>query len=420
MTFAAHRAGRALADETELRAYLASLLRLENIGMLIGAGASCGAGGKTMAGVWADFLGTSAGDAKWLLDNSLVDASSVVPRPPPGPPPATALPPLPPNVEELVDSLEIAIMEWTRLGDARETPAKAARAALFRAVIRGSVLSDAWWTSRGDADASWDGLQDHRAILQKLTSARQPGQSPPWVFTTNYDLAVEWSAESVDIQVMNGFLGLHGRRFSPQSFDLGFRNIQARGEARFGVYNIFLAKLHGSLTWKEIEGNFYELPAAQAWPDINDFRSAKTTELSYLVLPRAAKYLQTAGYVLGELFRRFAEFLARPQAALIVAGYGFGDGHINRLLRSALLNPTLQVVVYLPEFTGDPTATNLPATVRRLLSLQNPRLTVVGGGNRAFFSELAKDLPDPAVYDDDLKELERKLRAADPPASGVP
>lgn len=420
MTFAAYRAGRALTDETELRAHLAALLRLENIGMLIGAGASCSAGGKTMAGVWADFLATSGVDAQWLLNNTFVPLSCVVPGPPAGPPPAAPIPPVPANVEELGDALEIAIMEWTRLNDARATPAKAARAALIRAVIRGSVLSDACWTSRGDADAIWNGLQHHRAILQKLTSARQPGQSPPWVFTTNYDLAIEWAAESVDIQVMNGFLGVHGRRFSPQSFDLGFRNIQARGEARFGVYNVYLAKLHGSLTWKEIEGNYYELPAAQAWPEIEAFSAGTTSELAYLVLPRAAKYLQTVGYVLGELFRRFAEFLARPQAALVVAGYGFGDEHINRLLRSALLNPTLQVVVYLPEFTGDPSAASLPTSIRRLLSLQNPRLTIVGGGSRAFFSELAKDLPDPAVYDEDLKELERKLRASNPPPAGVP
>lgn len=82
---------------------------------------------------------------------------------------------------------------------------------------------------------------------------------------------------------------------------------------------------------------------------------------------------------MGELLRRFAEFMARPQTALLINGYGFGDEHINRLIRSALLNPTLQVVVYLPEFKGDPAAADLPQTVRRLLALQTPRLTIVGG-----------------------------------------
>lgn len=254
-----------------------------------------------------------------------------------------------------------------------------------------------------------DELAPHRAILQKLTSARQPGQAAPWVFTTNYDLAIEWAAESVDLQVIDGFLGVHSRRFSPHSFDLGFRNVQAKGEARFGVYNIYLAKLHGSLTWKEVEHQVVEVSAAEAWRELQAFISGATESLKYLVLPRAAKYLQTVGYVMGELFRRFAEFMARSQTALIVSGYGFGDEHINRLIRSALLNPTLQVVVYLPEFQGDPDAASLPETVRRLLALQNPRLTIVGGDERAFTSALAADLPDPTIYDQDLADLQRKL-----------
>lgn len=136
--------------------------------------------------------------------------------------------------------------------------------------------------------------------------------------------------------------------------------------------------------------------------------------LSYLVLPRAAKYLQTVGYVMGELLRRFAEFMARPQTALIISGYGFGDEHINRLIRSALLNPTLQVVVYLPEFKGDPTAGDLPQTVRRLLALQTPRLTIVGGGERAYTSALAADLPDPTIYDQELADLRRRLMPEKP------
>ncbi|RFF49785.1 hypothetical protein D0A36_22290 [Xanthomonas campestris] len=46
--------------------------------------------------------------------------------------------------------------------------------------------------------------------------------------------------------------------------------------------------------------------------------------MSYLVLPRAAKYLQTVGYVMGELLRRFAEFMARPQTALIITRHCSG------------------------------------------------------------------------------------------------
>jgi len=400
--FLAIRGANALKDEVELRAHLATLLRLENVGLLLGAGASVAAGGKTMAGLWGDFLAASQDEAQWLLDKKFVEAGALDDDP--------DLRDVP-NVEELGDALEIAYVEWRRQGHADAAQLASVRAQLARAVVRAALLQPAWWKSSGGADADAAQLENHRSVLQKLVAARQPGQAAPWVFTTNYDLAIEWASESIDLQVVNGFLGMHGRRFSPQSFDLGYRNTQARGEARFGVYNIYLAKLHGSLTWREEAEQVYEVQACLADQRIQEFlNDADKTELGLMVMPRAAKYMQTVGYVLGELFRRFSEFLSRPQAALVVCGYGFGDEHINRLLRSALLNPTLQLVIYFPEFTGDVTAANLPGALRKLLSLRNPRVTVVGGGAEAYLDKLAAQLPDPLLYDEDMRKLEKALR----------
>lgn len=422
MPIVACRGATPIMDEVELKAYLASVLRLENVGLLLGAGASCSAGGQTMKQLWRSFLHNEPASAEWLLTNNFISAAQRGHRvpppppvpglpgqaPPPPPPPVWAEPTETPNVERLADALEITILEWVRSKNANLTHAKRARAALFRSVMNASILKREWWGTHSGVDAANE-LATHRAVLQKLTSARQPGQAAPWVFTTNYDLAVEWAAESVDMQVINGFLGTHNRRFSPQSFDLGFRNVQARGEARFGVYNIYLAKLHGSLTWKQQAENFYELPATQAWTEISAFIGGAGDEHNYLVLPRAAKYLQTVGYILGELLRRFAEFMARPQTALIIAGYGFGDEHINRLIRSALLNPTLQLVIYLPEFSGLDQADGLTPAVKQLLELRNPRVTIVGGGEGAYFSKLAEQLPDPTIYDESLADLRHKL-----------
>ncbi len=402
MPFVAVRGATPLKDEVELRAHLATLLRLENVGLLLGAGASVAAGGKTMAGLWGDFLETSPDEAQWLLDQKFVNEGALE-----GDPDLRDVP----NVEELGDTLEIAYAEWRRQGHAEADRLAAVRAQISRAVVRAALLQLAWWASPGGAEADAEQLENHRSVLQKLVAARQPGQAAPWVFTTNYDLAIEWAAESIDLQVVNGFLGVHGRRFSPQSFDLGYRNTQARGEARFGVYNIYLAKLHGSLTWSEESDQVYEVQATLAAKRINKFLTdAGRTELGLMVMPRAAKYMQTVGYVLGELFRRFSEFLARPQAALVVCGYGFGDEHINRLLRSALLNPTLQLVIYFPGFGGDVKAATLPNALRKLLSLKNPRVTVVGGDAEAYLDKLAAQLPDPLLYDEDMRKLEKALR----------
>lgn len=398
------RGATPISDEIELQAHLAALLRLENTGLLFGAGASCSAGGKTMAGLWNDFVDNCQAEAEWLRRQAFVSDEAIV-EPAAGPRVA-------PNVEMLVDTLEIALTEWTRQGDAGVPQLKRTRAELFRAVVRAALLNERWWTSPDGAEHDDQALQYHRTILQKFVSARQPGQPSPWVFTTNYDLAVEWAAESIDLQVVNGFLGTHSRRFSPQSFDLGFRNTQARGEARFGCYNIYLAKLHGSLTWQEHAEQLVEIQAPLAWQHLQDFlENDERTDLGLMVLPRAAKYLQTVGFTLGELFRRFSEFLSKPQTSLVIAGYGFGDEHINRLLRSALLNPTLQLVIYFPAFDGDVRSAALPSALRKLLSLKNPRVTVVGGGAAAYLDQLARHLPDPTLYDDEMQRLNKLLRA---------
>lgn len=418
MTFTAIRGGTALADETELEAHLASLLRLENIGLLLGAGASVAAGGLTMIALWTRFVTECPGDAAWMVEHGFIRED------------ATTLPkPVTPNFERLIDSLEIAMSDWTRqmgvFGDdpidyapgEREleenlSDLKKVKAALFRTVVSAALLRQEWWLSPSGVESDDDGLASQRTILQKLVSARQPGQSSPWVFTTNYDLAIEWAAESIDLHVSNGFLGTHTRRFSPQSFDLGFRNTQARGEARFGVYNIYLAKLHGSLTWKQESGQVFEVSAPLAHQRIEAFMAERGGEdLGLMVMPRAAKYMDTIGYVLGELFRRFAEFMSKPQSCLILCGYGFGDEHINRLIRSALLNPTLQLVIYSSGFNGNPADENLPPALRKLLSLKNPRITVVGGGAaHAYIDSLARHLPDPLIYDEDMRKLEKALR----------
>lgn len=286
MGFICKRGGADLNLE-ELKAHLAALLQLENVATLLGAGASVGAGGLVVRALWNTFVEEYAYSAKNLLDWNFVKAEHVDPDRN-----SRVLP----NIERLGDSLEIALVEWKRLNNSQAAPAlEMAINDVKRCVVKASALDQKWWqqpSSTRDAPA----LGTHKTLLQKLTSARQPGQTAPWIFTTNYDLAVEWAAEAIDLQVLNGFLGLHHRRFSPQSFDLGLRNTMARGEARFGVYNIYLAKLHGSLTWAEEDGEVYERPATACYDSINNFIGGSLPSLPQtMVFPRAAKYMETIG-----------------------------------------------------------------------------------------------------------------------------
>lgn len=396
------RRGNQWLNSDELQAHLAAIIRLENVGVLLGSGASVGAlGGKTMAQLWTHFLNTYPESAEWLQHESFINGVDKV------------------NVEELTDSLEITRLEWKRTRRPNKLrDLEKVRADVQRSVIHASLLQRQLWESPTMVDTTTHELQNHRKLVQKLISARQPGQTSPWMFTTNYDLAIEWAAESVGLKITNGFDGLHRRGFSPHNFDLGYRNTLARGEARFGTYSIYLAKLHGSLSWRTTsDGNAEECSTGLLWPEIESFLDGRTHQgPSQLVYPSAAKYLQTVGFVLGELFRRFTEFLSRPQSSLITSGYSFSDEHLNRILLTALQNPTLQLVVYIPEVTRTGNAldtTSCSSWLKRIVSLESPQVTIVGGGGDAYFDRMVEHLPDPAIYDEqamEIREMIRRLR----------
>ena len=401
------RGGRAIGP-ADIKLHLAAAVRLQHVGVLLGAGASMGPlGGRSMKGTW-DCFKASNKYLPWLRDQSFVAGNGE------------------PNCERLLGELEVALAEWGRAHDDRVPEAVRVRHGLLRHVVGGAILKSEWWADPHRVTIGSTELEFHRKLLQRLTGARQPGQASPWVFTTNYDLAVEWAAESLGLKVTNGFDGLHRRVFMAHNFDIGYRNVLARGEARFGTYNVCLAKLHGSLTWRETADGFVEeRPAASCWPDLQQCRSGGgVCRPPFLIYPHAAKYVEAVGFVYGELVRRFVEFLSRPQTCLITCGYSFHDQHLNRILMSALHNPTLQLVIYLPEagIAGGAESANRTIEaekigkwkcsdwVKDVVRARLPSVTVVGGGKRAHFDQLVRDLPDPLIFDEHSGAVRKMVR----------
>lgn len=406
MTFFAIRGSRQLTSE-EFLAHLALAIRLENVGVLLGAGASKGVGGMVMSDVWGLLEREYADQVQFLRDNKFLAEGE------------------PGNVELLLDRLEIACLDGERTG-ADLTRLKAARHALRKAVLRAAILDEKLWSEPDQAILN-PKLSDHIRLVSRLAGNRQPGQAAPWAFTTNYDLALEWSAEALGLHCVNGFSGTHDRAFRPSSFDLGLRNVQARGEARFGTYNLYLGKLHGSISWMASKtGSVCELPSASVKPMVDQFIASDQPDdwPGFMIFPGASKFVHTTAFVYGEVIRRFTEFLSRPNTCLIVNGYGFADDHINRLIVSALQNPTLQLIIYLPEIDRLSIYDTLAATgeairpneqLKRLLLAQLPQVTVRGFGAGGFFDALANDLPEPAMLDEvseRARQLETLLRQA--------
>ena len=386
-------------DDTrkDIMALLALGLRLENVGMFLGAGASREAGGKVMTQIWASLQSTAPKTIDWLNQEGILAAN--------------ADPKSPVNVENLASKLDLRIEVYRDTKDEKLADALAHCAALQREIGFSAVLDSELWKSKPDAtNLGFSKLKNHSSLLARLLGSRQPGQNAPWIFTSNYDLAIEWAAENLGIHLVNGFSGTHLRRFDPSCFDLGLMNLQARGEARFGVYNLFLAKLHGSLSWRQQGDDLLERPSRDAWPEIEEFlRGKKEICPATLILPNTAKYVDTTGFVYGEMLRRFSEFMSRRSTLLIVCGYGFGDHHVNRLLLSGLRNPTLQMIIYLPELTSVSEMPN--PVVASLNDLKTKQVILVGGGMNASFANLVDDLPDPGHLDASAEEA-RKLAQA--------
>lgn len=383
--------GNSEIERRDLESHLSSLCQLENVGVLLGAGASKSAGGMVMKEIWLDFKSRNESmlpilkDQYKLISQEEIDAESV-------------------NIELLIDEVlknKSVLDTWQQ----DSTALLEILVELYRSVTRAALLvnSDFPELHIGQNEK----FDKHRNLLEKLLSNRQPGQAAPSIFTTNYDLAIEWSAEESGINLINGFSGIHSRTFQPHSFDLGFRNVNAVGEARFGHYNMYLYKLHGSLTWYQDEsGEVIECSSSRAY---QDFIKPLVDDSNFngdmrLIYPGANKYHHTIGFVYGEMFRRFSEFLTKPQTALFVNGYGFGDYHINRIILGALLNPSLHIVICYPEL-GELIAnsqhqnglTQAQRCIDKIRKMQLNQVTIIGAKD-AYFDNFVDLIPKPVLF----------------------
>lgn len=407
----------------ELEAHLAGLLELPHIALFFGAGSSLSAGGWTLRKIGGEFHSRTRDDP--TTDAQAREARRTVER-------------------AGVDFSDVE-KAWTTLSTLEQLPqgcmadglpeaANTCRKLLLATLIRGALLGRTTQAnSRAHAGEGSEAgrrvgvsVPAHRDILRKVLMSRRPGQPAPWVFTTNYDLAIEAALEAEGTAVVNGFRGTHDRTFTPRVFDLGWYSTEARGEARFGNTYVYLAKLHGSLSWLRHAGDVVEV----AFPELKSALDSFVDDPLHageppvvLIPPAAGKYLNTVGFVQGELFRRLAEFTAQPNSAMLVNGYSLSDPHIDRLLLGALQNPTFHLVIGAFDYRvgGDglePKHERLRnEKLEHLARLRHPGVTIVTGQS-ADFQAFAASLPDPARLDAQAQEMQRQLKrllATNPP-----
>jgi hypothetical protein len=179
-------------------------------------------------------------------------------------------------------------------------------------------------------------------------SGRPPSRERLNVFTTNYDRLIEFGCDRGGIRVLDRFIGSIEPVFraSRLDVDLHYNPPGIRGEPRYLEGVIRLCKLHGSLDWRMDSGRLRRMPlefggsdVALEDPENNEFLSR------LMIYPNAAKDVETLEFPYAELFRDFSAALCQPNSVLVTFGYGFGDDHVNRVIKDMLTLQSTHLLV---------------------------------------------------------------------------
>jgi hypothetical protein len=224
-----------------------------------------------------------------------------------------------------------------------------------------------------------DALRDHRRLIQKVLT-RPLNLRRANIFTLNYDTLVEKAADAEGVLLVDGFVGTLRRIFRPESYDVDFYFPAQTTEGRVHRLDraLHLYKLHGSITWHRGDEN-WENPYGL----YSTFYQEMTTD-DVLIYPSPLKYGQALGLPYSELFRHFGVAIAQPQSVLFTIGYGYGDAHVNSLIRQALAIPSFTLVVVDPVPTSD--------FVAHLKELEDERVWLVTGAKLGSFKHFTERL----------------------------
>jgi hypothetical protein len=345
---------------TRLQALIAEWLRMENLVVLTAAGCSVGdgLGGKTMGDLDTAVLSTLEKhpdippEAKKIVSGRLAEALF-------GDPIGFEA-----WLSFLVNAFHLATSEGspfsglTWQGDAKPSIADLQWLIdhLGRAVFAECSLS---LPPIPEGSATPAKVPPHLAFLAKLV-ARDSNLGRANLFTLNYDTLFEQALELLGIQYFDGFSGRAEARFDPSVYglDIYYPGEVAEGRVRRFDKFLHLYKLHGSIHWRaeneELRSRHPSLAPFAAYRKL-DFEQ-KAQRLDSLtdgtgpigILPTANKFAQTLSMPFAHLLRSFQIRLSAPQTFLLVLGYGFGDDHVTRIIETALMNPSLVMLVVEP------------------------------------------------------------------------
>jgi hypothetical protein len=189
----------------------------------------------------------------------------------------------------------------------------------------------------------------HHSLASWIRHVRR--ESALEVFTTNYDLLLEHSFETVGVPFFDGFVGVVAPFFVPQCVEAD-GNKHSEGDFP-PISWTRLWKLHGSVGW--------QMRIDPTTGKSSIIRLGLTTPkpgTELVIYPSREKLSESRKLPFATFMDRLRRFLSLGENLLLVIGYSFGDEHINAVLTQALRGNTRAAVhaFMFGPVTGEPLA----------------------------------------------------------------
>lgn len=366
--------GEALPDRERVQAFLAAVLQSEHLNVLVGSGLTTGLAKAAEADAvdMSSRVCTGDDDLDGKIEAAAEQSAKQMGR-------GSA------NVEDRL-RVAIAIRDGLELaGEARAQDVASAVEETLDVLCRGITSCEAGILHGNSA------AKDLAVSFLSTLCARVPTRDRVHIFTTNYDRAIEWSADEAGLRIIDRFVGTLQPQFRSSRLEVDY-HYSPPGTVREprhldGVFR--LTKLHGSLDWRwdDVQRLVFRDPAP--------FGGATLGPMSgTLIFPQAAKDHETTVFPYADLFRDFSAAICRPNSSLVTYGYGFGDDHINRAIEDMLTIASTHVTV----LSFDDASGRVTSFLQRHLDsgqvslLQGPTFAALGSLTRDWLPRLATDV----------------------------
>lgn len=225
------------------------------------------------------------------------------------------------------------------------------------------------------------------------------------LFTTNYDRVLEYGLDEAGLLTLDRFIGKLKpiMRFHRIDLDYHYNPPGIRGEPRYVEGVVRYTKLHGSIDWAFENNEIIKKPLPFGFEKIENFLDNPFDRV--VIFPNSSKAVETSYFPYSELFRDFSTAICRPNSVLVTYGYGFGDSHINRIIKDMLTIPSTHLVIISYDWASK--------RIKKFLEgCNHSQLTLLIGKELADFEKLVTYyLPKPAIdriTDRQVKILEKR------------